>query len=130
MRSSLLHTVILTCCCSIAFSQSKPLSFKLDAIEQGQHPLPPSNSVSHIVTVDPTLWIGTSKGLARTLNGGVSWEHFRTLPEFVNDGIFAIAVRSDTIWTSTGFTKEVDDNDVQTGSGYTFSFDNGATWQH
>ncbi len=82
------------------------------------------------MAVDPTLWIGTSKGLARTLNGGVSWEHFRTLPEFVNDGIFAIAVRSDTIWTSTGFTKEVDDNDVQTGSGYTFSFDNGATWQH
>ncbi len=76
------------------------------------------------------MWIGTSKGLARTVNGGATWELFRSIPEFADDGIFAITVRGDTVWTSTGFSKEVDDQDIQTGSGYTFSIDNGSTWNH
>lgn len=90
--------------------------------------LPPSNSVSHMSSLDNALWIGTSKGLARSLNGGRSWESFRSVPQFARPGIFALALRTDTIWTSTGFTKRVDESSVQTGAGYTFSVDNGATW--
>jgi hypothetical protein len=90
--------------------------------------LPPSNSVSHIATDSQTVWIGTGKGLARTPNGGRSWESFRNVPQFAKPGIFSIALRGDTVWTSTGFTKEVNDQNVQTGAGYTFSTDDGSTW--
>jgi hypothetical protein len=90
--------------------------------------LPPSNSVSHIAPQGTSLWIGTGKGLARSFNGGRSWESFRTVPEFASPGIFAIDVQGDTIWASTGFSKEVNDSRVQTGSGYTYSVDNGGTW--
>jgi hypothetical protein len=76
------------------------------------------------------LWIGTSKGLARSFTAGRSWENFRSLPEFASNGIFAVDVHGDSIWTSTGFTKDVDGQGVQTGSGFTYSADNGGTWIH
>jgi hypothetical protein len=90
--------------------------------------LPPSNSVSHIAVRSTTVWIGTGKGLARTPNGGRSWESFRAVPQFASDDIFSIALRGDTVWAATGYTKEVEGKGVQTGTGYTFSFDNGGTW--
>lgn len=92
--------------------------------------LPPSNSVSHISADSTSLWIGTGKGLARSFTGGRSWESFRFNPEFVSRGIFAVDLRDNTIWASTGYTKDVDGQGVQTGTGSTFSTDNGTTWTH
>jgi photosystem II stability/assembly factor-like uncharacterized protein len=88
----------------------------------------PSNSVSHISVRGSTLWIGTGKGLARSTDGGRTWIHYASDPAFANSGIFAVAVRNDSVWVSTGYTKEVEGQSVQTGSGYSYSLDNGATW--
>lgn len=106
-----------------------PSSPKLN--KQGtQSSLPPSNSVSHISTNGTILWAGTGKGLARSFNGGRSWESFRLIPEFASPGIFAVAIHGDTTWAATGFTKDVNGDGVQTGTGYSFSRDNGVTWAH
>ena len=91
---------------------------------------PPSNSVAHMLPRTPWLWIGSSKGLARTNDGGTVWESYRSLPEFTVPGIFSLAARESLVWTSLGFVKEVNDQNVQTGAGYTFSTDNGSTWVH
>ena len=108
-----------------------PFSPKLDRSQGSVSSLPPSNSVSHIAVRDSSiLWIGSSKGLARTFSGGRSWEAFRSNPAFGSNGIFAVAVRGDTAWASTGFTQEIEDDRVQTGSGYAFSLDNGVIWTH
>jgi photosystem II stability/assembly factor-like uncharacterized protein len=113
--------------------QSKFLnSPALSSVSSGSSSLP-NNSISHIQTRGATVFIGTSKGLARTIDGGASWESFRSLPQFANDGIFSVAVRGNTIWAATGFSKPspTDPNaSVQTGSGYTYSLDNGVTWTH
>lgn len=93
-------------------------------------PLPPSNSVSQISISDSVIWIGTSKGVGKSLNGGRSWKSFSSNPAFANQGIFSLAVRNDTIWTSTGYEKKLKEGSVQTGSGYTFSTNGGITWQH
>ena len=91
-------------------------------------PLPPSNSISHLVSSGGTLWAGTSNGLARTPSGGRTWESFAGMAQFASPGIFAVDVKGDTIWASTGYSKDVNDQSVQTGSGYAYSVDNGATW--
>jgi photosystem II stability/assembly factor-like uncharacterized protein len=88
----------------------------------------PSNSVSHIAVNGTNVWIGTSKGLARSTNGGRTWERFLSVSQFANKGIYAVAVRGDSVWVSTGFNKDVDGASIPTGSGYTFSNDNGASW--
>jgi hypothetical protein len=50
------------------------------------------------------------------------------VPQFATPGIYAIATRGDIIWCATGYTKEVNDQSVQTGTGYAYSVDNGQTW--
>jgi hypothetical protein len=88
----------------------------------------PSNAVSHIATPGSRIWIGTGKGVARSDDGARSWESFSGRPEFGSPGIFAIVAKGDTIWSSTGYTKNVDGSDVQTGSGFAYTLDNGTTW--
>lgn len=88
----------------------------------------PSNSVSHISVNGSTLWIGTSKGLALSRDGGRSWVSFAGQPEFARPGIFAVALKGDTVWAATGYSRDVDGQAVQTGSGYTISTDGGAAW--
>lgn len=91
---------------------------------------PPSNSVAHMFAHPHGLLIGTGKGLARTSDGGLTWESFRGLPEFPVPGVFSLAARGNLLWTSLGFTKDVDGQSIQTGAGYTVSTDNGVTWTH
>lgn len=123
-------------CALIAFlqqtsvSQSKYIThFSLDRLSSSTS-IPPSNSVSHIVAEDTVLWIGTSKGLAKSQDGGRMWQSFRSLPAFANDGIFAVAVQDSLIWASTGYVKELNGGSVQTGSGYAYSTDAGSIFQH
>jgi len=88
----------------------------------------PTNSVSHIATQTPSIWIGTSKGAARSDDGGATWQSYRDVPEFSRPGIFSLSLRGDTVWCATGFTKDVEGSNVQTGSGYTVSVNRGASW--
>jgi hypothetical protein len=112
-----------------ASGQSKYLNaWTLDATVGDVTTQIPSNSVSHIAVRGNTLWIGTSNGLARSTNGGRTWESFGTTPQFTKKGIFAIAVSGDTIWTSTGYSQDLEGQSVQTGAGYTYSLNNGSTW--
>ena len=88
----------------------------------------PSNSISHLVSINGMLWAGTGNGLARSNDGGRSWTGYSANPEFARPGIFSIAVRGDTVWASTGYSKDVSGASVQTGSGSTYTIDNGITW--
>jgi hypothetical protein len=108
-----------------------PSAFRLDrAAGAAISTLPPSNSVAHMAPRDNLLWIGSSKGLALTADGGRTWESFRGNPAFTSSGIFSVAVLGDTVWTSGGYVQDVNGQGVQTGDGYTFSLNNGASWTH
>jgi hypothetical protein len=131
-RITLAIVISMGCSTVPALAQHElPGTFTIGTAAGVSGPLPPSNSVSHIsIGADRSIWIGSGKGLARTTTSGATWESFRLEPAFANVGIFAVAVAGDTIWSSTGFDKDVDGGSVQTGSGYAYSTDNGATWTH
>ncbi len=74
------------------------------------------------------MWIGTSQGLARSADRGKTWQRYDSFPEFASNSIYALSINNDTVWTSTGYTKEVNGSSVQTGSGYTYSLTNGTSW--
>lgn len=131
LRTLTLWIVFVFCSNAFLHSQVRFLKhFSLSDSTVSTIQLPPSNSVSHIIVQDSTIWIGTGKGLAKSQNGGRSWQSFRSNSKFANDGIFAAVIRDSIIWASTGFSKDLNGSSVQTGSGYAYSTDDGVTWQH
>lgn len=90
----------------------------------------PSNSISQMVIKSNTIWIGTSNGLAKSEDTTNSWKQFWDVKEFTHLGIYGLDVNQDTIWTSTGYVKKKDNENIPTGSGYTFSTDGGISWRH
>jgi hypothetical protein len=53
-------------------------------------PLPPSNSVSQMAIQESIIWIGTSKGLSKSTNFAKSWINYNKVPQFANEGIYAL----------------------------------------
>jgi hypothetical protein len=88
----------------------------------------PSNSVSHLGYFKGILWAGTGRGLAGSTTGGRTWVDFSAVPQFGGNGIFSLDGFGDTVWASTGFSKDVNGSSVQTGSGYAVSTDAGSSW--
>jgi hypothetical protein len=105
-------------------------SYSPDAVTGRIAGVIPSNSISHVVARGSTLWIGTGKGLARSNDGGRTWESFERDPAFTTTPVFSIGLLQDTVWAATGYTKEVQGSSVQTGSGYAWSTNDGAVWSH
>ncbi len=92
--------------------------------------MPQGNAVTYMKYDAGALWIGTSSGLGKTTDFGLSWNNFGSNPEFANHGIFSLATNGNTVWTATGYDFQSDGGSVQTGSGYTYSNDGGANWTH
>lgn len=89
----------------------------------------PGNSISQINCRNNFIWIGTGKGAARSSDGGRTFVSYRDVPQFPRPEIFAMDVKGDTVWCATGYVEQTQiAGNVQTGTGYAYSFDNGATW--
>lgn len=115
---------------SVNFAQYiLPKHYKLVKNSNDESSLP-SNSISQMAIEKNIIWIGTSNGLAKSLDTAKNWIAFTNVKEFMHSGIYSLDVFNDTIWTSTGFGKRKDNENIPTGSGYTFSTDGGITWRH
>jgi hypothetical protein len=136
MKSRLSISIFSIVACALLLqqvceAQSKFLrKFSLSSASAPTSSVPPSNSISQSVIDSQVLWIGTSKGVAKSSDLGRSWSSYRSNPAFHDDGIYALAANGNLIWAATGYDKETSDGTVQTGSGYSYSTDNGATWYH
>jgi len=109
-------------------SQVKYLrGFRLGS-SQGSSPHIPSNGISHMAVHDSTIWLGTSKGVAKSSDGTRSWDNFQGVAAFHYNGIYSLAVLGDTVWAAMGYDTQLDQSSVQTGGGYAYTTDRGATW--
>ncbi len=88
-----------------------------------------SNSVTDIFFVGDTMWIGTGKGLSRSVDGGRTWKNYYGTPEFGKEDVSAIAVFKNQIWVATAHSVVIDDKSLPEGSGIRYSSDGGTTWQ-
>ncbi len=132
MKSVIKQLSIVILWGSVVFSQTHlvtPEFFRLNSVSTEQNNLP-SNSVSQMAVQESILWIGTSKGLAKTATSGKNWTTYGNRSEFANKGIYAVTIFRDTIWTSTGYNQKKDNNNIPTGSGYTYSTNGGLSWTH
>jgi photosystem II stability/assembly factor-like uncharacterized protein len=92
---------------------------------------PVSNSISDILTLGDTVWLGTSRGISLSTDRGVSWANFYNTPDFGTESISAIGFdkNSNTFWAATAHSIDKDGQSLPEGSGLRFTTDGGRTWK-
>lgn len=113
----------------LLFSQSLTRTFRLDQPPEPKTGLA-SNTITDIVITDAEMWLGTGRGLSKTVNSGLLFESFDDENGLGKGGVSALAVNDSVVWVATGFDSLTDVGELQTGGGLAYSRDRGNTWFH
>ncbi len=117
--------------CNILFGQSHILSKESYQLSNSAGVVSPqlSNTITDIVISNDTIWLGSGKGLSRSIDGGKSWKNYYNTTEFGKEDISAIAVRGKDVWVATAHSVDNDGQSLPEGSGLRYSSDGGTTWK-
>ena len=117
------------------YSQYKPFSYYLTNDDKSlsknnniKDETPAGNSISDIVTIGDTVWLGTGKGLSVSYNKGASWKNFYKDSNFGTESVSAIAYYKGVIAAATAHSVNKNGEDLPEGSGLRISTDNGNNW--
>ncbi len=67
---------------------------------------PTSNTITDIITIGDTVWIGTSRGVSLSTDRGENWTNFYGNPQFGTDNVSAIGYDNGIFWAATATTIE------------------------
>ncbi|NUM71602.1 MAG: hypothetical protein HUU43_12180 [Ignavibacteriaceae bacterium] len=119
---------------NLSFAQITPYSFKEgkgvtpSASFKSENPV--SNSITAMLVVGDTVWLGTSRGLSRSVDNGSSWSNFYGSAEFGIENISALAYDRENhiLWAATAHSADVNGESLPEGSGLRYTTDGGSTW--
>ncbi|MCK5149236.1 hypothetical protein KAR48_20950, partial [bacterium] len=97
----------------------------------GEHSTRPvANTINDILIDRNIVWVGTSRGLMRTIDRGETWTVFDRESGLGKGGVSAIAAGNGVIWVATGFDTSTSEGSLSAGGGLAFSKDEGESWQY
>lgn len=92
-----------------------------------QNPL--SNSITDIITIGDTIWLGTSRGVSLSIDGGTNWTNFFGQSDFGSDNISAIGYKNGVFWCASARSTEVTGGQtLPEGTGLKYTTNLGQTW--
>lgn len=89
---------------------------------------PASNTVERILINGNTIWLGTSNGLSKSTDNGVTWTNYYKTEAFGEESISAMDYNNGIIWAATWHSEEKLGSSVPVGTGLRYSTDEGITW--
>jgi ligand-binding sensor domain-containing protein len=89
---------------------------------------PSGNSVSDIITIGDTIWIGSSKGVSLSIDHGKTWQNFYGNSAFGTESISAIGYDHGVFWAATAHSVDENGQTLPEGSGLKYTSNNGLTW--
>jgi len=90
---------------------------------------PLSNSITDIITIGDTVWLGTSRGVSLSVDGGENWTNFYGQADFGTDNIASIGYNNGVFWCSTARSFEVTGGGtLPGGTGLKYTSNYGASW--
>jgi len=116
---------------NIASAQFKPRNFYLSGeskLNKTADENPSSNSISDILTIGDTVWVGTSSGVSLSTDRGSNWKNFNNTAAFGTESASAIAYDNGVFWASTAHSTDESGTSYPEGSGLRFTTNSGLTW--
>ena len=117
----------------LSYAQPNPYDFHLkgekNLLSKISYSTPTSNSISDIIAVSDTVWLGTSRGVSVSFDRGNNWTNFYGTSPFGEDNVSAIGYNKGVVWVATATNADAPDGGtVPKGTGLKFTTDNGSTW--
>lgn len=92
-----------------------------------QNPL--SNTITDIITIGDTIWLGTSRGVSLSTDNGTNWTNFYGQPDFGTDNISAIGYNEGIFWCATARSADVTGGQtLPEGTGLKYTTNFGTSW--
>lgn len=91
---------------------------------------PVSNTINDILIHGFDVWVGTSRGLMRTVDQGETWSVFDQTSGLGKGGISALAADENALWVATAFDTTTDQGRLSAGGGLAYTRDDGETWTY
>ncbi|OGU33349.1 MAG: hypothetical protein A2057_01095 [Ignavibacteria bacterium GWA2_35_9] len=134
MKYKFLFLFILLSIFSQSFSQLRPESFSLrdkNYLSKNNSSSPLSNTITDIITIADTVWLGTSRGVSVSFDRGENWTNFYNTPDFGDAGISAVTYNKydGSVWVAAAKDTEVTGGEIlPKGEGFRYTYDGGLTW--
>jgi hypothetical protein len=123
--------IVSLCTFNFVFAQVKPHTFYLAGerkLNKSVSENPASNSISDIITIGDTIWVGTGKGVSLSTDKGTTWNNFSGNNIFGSESASAIGYDNGVFWAATANSVNKDGQDYPQGSGLKYTSDQGQTW--
>ncbi len=118
---------------SFGYAQHVPFDFSIGNQKRlgktaAGSPTQLGNSITDLITVGDTIFLGSGKGLSISYDRGESWINFYNHPEFGKEAISGLGYKNGLIWSATAHSIEKDGQTLPEGSGFRFSVNGGNSW--
>lgn len=132
IRKKLFLLIFSTLISSAALAQFTPDNFYFQSenkfLQKISSENPASNSISDIIVIGDTVWLGTSRSVSLSTDGGESWTNFYGTSPLGDESISAIGYNDGTFWAATANSVDVSGQSLPQGTGLKFTTDLGQTW--
>ncbi|MBS4033562.1 MAG: T9SS type A sorting domain-containing protein [Ignavibacterium sp.] len=89
---------------------------------------PTSNTITDMIALGDTVWLGTSRGVSLSTDRGETWTNFFGNPQFGTDNVSSIGYYNGVLWAATARTVEQNNQRLPQGTGLKYTSDLGRTW--
>ncbi len=132
MKKSFLFFLTIILGTGISIAQNVPGNFYLKSdnktISKVSDENPSGNSISDIITVGDTIWVGTGNGVSVSYDNGENWKNFYGTNTFGDASISGMGYYNGMLWVATAGNTTDNGQTYPKGTGLKYTTDAGNTW--